>query len=90
MVVFWKEHSESQPQLTTPENEGGYDTSPPSPPRITFFDDPDVPLDPPDTLPAPPGPPGPPDSHGRPPGLLPAPLPAGGRGRARAEYVSRG
>ena len=33
-----------QPLLITPENEGGDETSSPSPPIFTFFDDPDVPL----------------------------------------------
>ena len=42
MVVFWKEDSGRQLRLITPENEGGYETSSPSPPRFTFFDDPDV------------------------------------------------
>ena len=42
MVVFWKENSGHQPQLITPENEGGDETSYPSPPsNIHFFDDPD-------------------------------------------------
>ena len=89
MVVFWREDLGRQFQLITPENEGGYETSSPSPPRFTVFDDPDVLLDPPDTPPAPPEPPGPPDSPGLPPGLLRAPPPAGGRGSARAENVSR-
>ena len=83
MVVFWKEDSGRQPRLITQENEGGDETSPPSPLRFTFFDDPDVPLCPPDT------PPGPPDSAGPPPGLPPGPTPAGGRGRTRAENASR-
>ena len=56
MVVLWKEDSERQLRLITPENEGGDETSPPSPPRFTFFDDPDVLLSPPDTPPAPPEP----------------------------------
>ena len=34
-----------QPQLIAPENEGGDGTSTPSPPNLTFSDDPDVPLD---------------------------------------------
>ena len=42
MVVFWEEDS-------------GAETSSPSPPTFTFFDDPNVPIDPPDTPPAPPG-----------------------------------
>ena len=78
LVVFWKEHSGRQLRLITPENEGGDETRSPSPPRFTFFDDPDVVLNPPDTPPAPPAPPGPPDSLGLPPGLPPAPPPAGG------------
>ena len=87
MVVFWKEDSGRQLRLITHENEGGDETSSPSPPRFTFFDDPDVPLNPPET---PSAPPGPPDLPGLPPGLPPAPPPAGGRGRARAENLSRG
>ena len=39
MVVFWKEDSGHQPQLITPENEGGDETSSPSPPKLNFFDD---------------------------------------------------
>ena len=70
MVVFWKEDSGRQLRLMTPENEGGDDTISPSPPRFTFFDDPDVHLSPPNT---PPAPLGPPDSPGQPPGLTPAP-----------------
>ena len=35
-----------QPQHVTPENEGADDTSSPSPPKFTFFDDPDVPFRP--------------------------------------------
>ena len=54
MVVFWKEDSGRQLRLITPENEGGDETSSPSPPRFTFFDDPDFPLSPPDTPPLPP------------------------------------
>ena len=49
MVVFWKEDSGRQLRLITPENGGGDETSSPSPPRFTFFDDPYVPLSPPDT-----------------------------------------
>ena len=45
----WKEDSGRQLRLTIPENEGGDETSFPSPPRCTFFDDRDVPLNPPDT-----------------------------------------
>ena len=33
MVVFWKEDSGRQPQLNTPENEGGDETNYPSPPN---------------------------------------------------------
>ena len=72
MVVFWKEDSGRQPQLITPEHEGGDKTSPPSPPRFTFFDDLNVSFGPPEPL-------GPPDPPGLPPGLLPAPPPAVGR-----------
>ena len=39
MVVFWKEDSGRQPQMFTLENEGGDETTYPSPPKITFFDD---------------------------------------------------
>ena len=47
MVVFWKEDSGRQPQLITPENEGGDETNYPyPPPNFTFFDDPDVPFGP--------------------------------------------
>ena len=42
MVVFWKEDSGRRPHLITPENEGGDETSYPSPPK--FFDDPEVPF----------------------------------------------
>ena len=43
MVVFWKEDSGRQLRTITPDNEGGDQTSSPSPPRLTFFHDPDVP-----------------------------------------------
>ena len=86
MVVFWKEYSGRQLRLITPENGGGDETSSPSPPRFTFFDDPSVPLGPADTPPE--TSPGPLDSLGLPPGLPPAPPPAGGRGRERAENAS--
>ena len=89
MVVHWKEHSGRQFGLITPENERQYETSSPSPQRFTFFDDPDVPLNPPDTPPTPHEPPGPPDELGLPPALPPAHPPADGKGRARAENVSR-
>ena len=46
MVVFWKEDSGRQPPLVTPENEGRDETSSPSPPKFTFFDDLDVPFRP--------------------------------------------
>ena len=72
MVVFWKEDSGRQLRLITPENVGRDETSSPSPPRFTFFDDPDVPL----RL----------DFHQDCLQLLHL---AGGRGRARAENVSR-
>ena len=67
MVVFWKEDSGFQSQLNILENEGGDETSYPSPPRFTFFDDPDVPLGP-CGPPAPPGPPGPRGPPGLPSG----------------------
>ena len=63
-----------QPQLITPENEGGDETSYPSPPK--FFDDPDVPFGP-SGPPEPPGPPEPSGPPGLPPGWPPAPSPAG-------------
>ena len=44
MVVFSKEDSRRQPPLVTLENEGGHETSCPSPPNFTFFDDLDVPF----------------------------------------------
>ena len=73
MVVFWQQDSGRQPQLITPENGRGDETSSPSPPRFTFFDDPCVPRRPwpPGPPPAPPGSPGPPDPPGLPPGWLP-------------------
>ena len=45
-VVFWKEDSVRQPQLISPENEGGDETSSTSPPKFTFFGDLDVPFRP--------------------------------------------
>ena len=78
MVVFWKENLGCQPQLITPENEGGDRTSYPSPPK--FFDDPEIPSGPS----GPPGPPGPPGQPGPPPGWPPAPSPAGDRERVGA------
>ena len=71
MVVFWKENVGRKPQLITPENEGGDETSYPSPPK--FFDDPDVPFGP-SGPPEPPGPPGPPGQPGPPPAWPPAPI----------------
>ena len=97
MVVLWKDDSGRQLQLIKPENEGADETSSPSPPRFTFFDDPDVPFrqrprglfdQPRGPHPEPQDPPDPPDKPGFPPGLPPAPPPAGGRGRARAKHVS--
>ena len=76
--MFWKEDPGRQPQLITPENEGGDETNNPSPP--TFSDDPDVPFKP-SGPPAPPEPHEPPGSPGLPPGWPPAPSPAGGRER---------
>ena len=86
MVVFWKEDSGRRPHLITPENEGGDETSYPSPPK--FLDDPDVPFGPsgPPEHPRPPGPPGPP---GPPPGWPPAPSPAGDGERVELESTSR-
>ena len=84
MVVFWKEDSGRQPQLLTLEHEGGDETSSPSPPKFTFFDDPDVPfhprpLGPFDQPRGPhPVPPDPPGNLGFPPELPPVPPPAGG------------
>ena len=68
MVVFRKDDSARQPQLITPENEGGGKTNYPSPPNFTFFDDPDVPFGPCRPPPAPPGPPEPPGPRGLQPG----------------------
>ena len=80
MVMFWREDSGRQLQLITPENEGGDETSSPSPPKFTFFDHPDVPLGPrPRGPPEPPR--GPPDLPGPPSGLPPA---AGEGERVRA------
>ena len=88
MVVFWKENLGRQPKLITPENEGGDETSYPSPPTFTFLDDPDVPFGPsgPPEQPRPPGPPGPP---GLPPGWPPSPSPAGDGERVGPESTSR-
>ena len=86
MVVFWKEASGRQPQLITPENEGGDETNYSSPP--TFFDDLEVPFGPcgPPALPEPHEPPG---SPGLPPGWPPAPSPAGGSERVGTRNTSR-
>ena len=46
MVAFWNEDSGRQPPLVTPENERGDETSSPSPPNLTFIDEPDVPFRP--------------------------------------------
>ena len=87
MVVFWKDDSGRQPSLITPESEGGDETSSPSPPKVTFFDDLDVPFRPRPRLslcqsrgpyPESQDPPAPPDNPGFPPGLSPVPPPAGG------------
>ena len=97
MVVFWKKDSGRQSPLISPENEGGDETSCPSPPKFTFFDDPDVPFRPrphgPFDQPRGPypeleDPPDPTDIPGFPPGLPPAPPPAG-RQRTRAVDQSR-
>ena len=88
LIVF----SGRQPQLITPENEGGDETSSPSPPRFNFFDDPDIPLGgPPEPHPVPPGPPDPPGLPPRwPPSLWPpAPPPAGEGERVRTGNSSR-
>ena len=86
IVVFWKENSGRQPQLITPENEGGDETSYPSPPKL--FDDPDVPIGPSEP-PEPPGPSGLPGPPGLPTGWPPAPSPAGDRERVGPESTSR-
>ena len=82
MVVFWKENLGCQPHLITPEN-GGDETSYPSPP--TFFDDPDVPSGPC----GPPEPPGPPGQPGLPPGWPPAPSPTNNGERVGSLKVHR-
>ena len=88
LVVFWKEGLGRQPQLITPENEGGYNTNCPS-----LFNDPEVPFGPQGPQhPAPPEPhhpPGPPGLPGTPPGWPPAPSPAGGRERVETGNTSR-
>ena len=76
MVVSWREDFGRQPQLITPENEGGDETNCPYPPNFTFFDETDVPFGP--QGPQPPAPPElhePPGSPGLPPGWLPATSP---------------
>ena len=87
-VAFWKEILGRQPQLITPENEGGDETSYPSPPTLTFVDDPDVPFGP-SGPPEPPGPPGPPGQPGLLPGWPPGPSPAGDRERVGSLKVHR-
>ena len=78
LVVFWKEDLGRQHQLIALENEEGYQTSSPSPPRFNFFDGPDIPL----------GAPGLPP--GWPPTLSPpAPPPAGKGERVRTGNSSR-
>ena len=70
MVAFWKEILGRQPQLITPENEGGDETNYPSLPN--FSDDPDVPFGrggPPEPS-EPPGPPGVPPRWPPAPSLL--------------------
>ena len=78
LVVSWKEVLGRQLQLITLESEGGDNTNYPSPPKVTFFNDLEVPCDPQPPAPPkphqPPGPPGPPDI---PAGWPPAPSPAG-------------
>ena len=101
VVVFWKEDLRRQSQLNTLENEGGDETSSPSPPRFTFFDDPDIPLgllglvdflD--HLLDLPPGAPGPSGPPGHPPGWSPtlwptAPPPPGEGEKVRTGNASR-
>ena len=98
MVVFWKEDSGRQPPLITSENEGGYETNSPSPPKFTFFDDPDVPFrprprgpfdQPRGPYPEPQDPPDPPDNPGFQPGLPPAPPPPAGGERTTTVDQSR-
>ena len=93
MVVFWKENLRRQLQLITLENEGGDDTNYPSPPNVTFFDDPEVPFGPqgpqPRAPPEPHQPPGPPGPTGIPSGWPPAPSPAGGWERVETGYTVR-
>ena len=75
-----------QPQLITPENEGGDETNYPSPPK--FFDDPDVPSGRCGPLehPRPPRPPGPP---GPPPGWPTTPSPPSDKERVGPRNASR-
>ena len=44
LVVFWKESLGRQPHLSTLDNRGGNNTNNPSPPNVTFFDDPENPF----------------------------------------------
>ena len=83
--MFCKEDSGRQPQLITPENEEGDETNYSSPPKFTFFDDPDVSLGPCGPW-VPPGPPGPP---GHSPGWPPAPSRAGEREKGRTGNLPR-
>ena len=90
LVVFWKGNLGRQPQLIAPDNEGGDNTNYPSPPNVTFFDDPEVPFGPQDPQrPAPPEPDQPPGALGIPPRWPPAPSPAGGRDRVGTGNASR-
>ena len=86
MFVKRKEDLGRQLRLITPKNEGEDETSFPSPPRFTFFDDPDFPLNSPDTLP---GPPGPKDSPGLLTRIAPSSSTCWWERRARTEHVSR-
>ena len=77
LVVFWKGKLARQPQLITPENEGGDNTNYHPPPNVTLFDDLEVPFGPqspqPLAPPQPHEPPGPPGPPGLPPRWTPAP-----------------
>ena len=83
MVVFWKETLWRQPQIITPEHEGGDETNYPL--RQPSLMIPDVPCGPggPPGSPEPPGPPGPA------PGWPPDPSPAGERVRVGPRKNSR-
>ena len=92
LVVFWKENLGRQPQLITPENEGGDNTNYPSAPTSTFLDDPEVPCCPQGTQPpAPPEPqepPGQPGQPGIPPGWPTAPSRACGGMSGNKKYIA--